>query len=344
MLSHPFGVKMKAARGFPMSEEQAFLKAIKKKPDDCTARLVYADWLQEHDDPRGELIRIEEELPALPIYSDRYWELKPRRRELLKSAEKPWLKQMGYGSTDYQPVFADVPSGWKERWRLLREYVERWYQIPMEDVGSKLKPIPKNHKGPRGESFDPEELKSVDQAFSKKKVWEGLPPSLREWILFIRELKLGVPNLCLANGDTHSFAESVERIEFYQEEGYRECYLIRAEDRHEPDPQVWRSDYGEEPRFASPRLTTFALHMLLNQYAPQFCGGPERQKMTKAFARRLAKAFPVRSSFDDLQLFERSNALALWVPSSPVTGRDPVVRVWVRPPANRAEIETAVLG
>jgi uncharacterized protein (TIGR02996 family) len=123
-------------------EERAFQKAIRAKPDARAIRLVYADWLDERNDPRGELIRIEEETRTAAIYSDVYWELKPRRRELLKVVEKPWLKQMGYGGTDYQPVFADIPDGWKERWRLLREFVERWYQIPMDDVGGPLKPFP----------------------------------------------------------------------------------------------------------------------------------------------------------------------------------------------------------
>ena len=37
-----------------MSEEAAFLEAIAKHPQDRTARLVFADWLQERDDPRAE--------------------------------------------------------------------------------------------------------------------------------------------------------------------------------------------------------------------------------------------------------------------------------------------------
>lgn len=329
-----------------MSEERAFLKAIKKKPDDRTARLVYADWLQEHDDPRGELIRVEEELPTLAIYSDRYWELKPRRRELLTAAEKPWLKQMGYGSTDYQPVFADVPSGWKERWRLLREFVERWYQIPMDDVGGKLKPIPKGHE----RRVPPHDTarESVDAALRTRKLRAALPPSLHEWMLFIRELRLGITHLTLANGDLDDFMDWPEQIAlyhaFYHEECGRVNYLIRKQDRHDPDPPVWESEYGDEPLCLTPHLTTFALHRLLNQYAPQFCGGPEPQQMTKAFARRLAKCFPVRSSFDELQLFERPNALVLWVAQSQLGGREPRIWVWRRSDAVREEIDAALWG
>jgi uncharacterized protein (TIGR02996 family) len=39
-----------------MSEE-AFERVIAASPDDDTARLVYADWLEERADPRGELLR-----------------------------------------------------------------------------------------------------------------------------------------------------------------------------------------------------------------------------------------------------------------------------------------------
>ena len=39
------------------SEEQAFLKEIKKNPKDIMNWLVFADWLEEHGDPRSDLIR-----------------------------------------------------------------------------------------------------------------------------------------------------------------------------------------------------------------------------------------------------------------------------------------------
>jgi uncharacterized protein (TIGR02996 family) len=41
------------------NEEAAFIRAILACPGDRTPRLVYADWLDEHDDPRGALIRNE---------------------------------------------------------------------------------------------------------------------------------------------------------------------------------------------------------------------------------------------------------------------------------------------
>jgi uncharacterized protein (TIGR02996 family) len=41
-----------------VDEEEAFLAAIRAQPADPTSRLVYADWLDERDDPRGEYLRL----------------------------------------------------------------------------------------------------------------------------------------------------------------------------------------------------------------------------------------------------------------------------------------------
>ena len=47
-----------------------FLNAIDANPLDRTVRLIYADWLDEHGDAdRAELIRVEEEMRALPVFA-----------------------------------------------------------------------------------------------------------------------------------------------------------------------------------------------------------------------------------------------------------------------------------
>ncbi len=45
-----------------MTEHDAFLRAICTDPDDDTPRLIYADWLEERGDPRGEFIRCQIEV------------------------------------------------------------------------------------------------------------------------------------------------------------------------------------------------------------------------------------------------------------------------------------------
>lgn len=45
-----------------MSLEAAFLEAIRAAPSDDTLKLVYADWLDEREDPRGQILRLSVEL------------------------------------------------------------------------------------------------------------------------------------------------------------------------------------------------------------------------------------------------------------------------------------------
>lgn len=58
-----------------MSDEASFLRAIIAEPADDTARLVYADWLDEHDQPeRAEFIRVQIELARTDPFDG--WECK----------------------------------------------------------------------------------------------------------------------------------------------------------------------------------------------------------------------------------------------------------------------------
>ncbi|MBA4062630.1 MAG: hypothetical protein C0501_02770 [Isosphaera sp.] len=54
--------------------DAAFVRAVLNNPAELTAWLVYADWLDEHDDPRGRFIRLEVRRhdPDL-TEAERYW-------------------------------------------------------------------------------------------------------------------------------------------------------------------------------------------------------------------------------------------------------------------------------
>lgn len=75
-------------------EERAFLSALIENVEDDTTRLVYADWLEENDDPnRAEFIRLQIELAPLEEVDRRIHTAKkagtsPRHRELLKREEE----------------------------------------------------------------------------------------------------------------------------------------------------------------------------------------------------------------------------------------------------------------
>ncbi|MBN9117731.1 MAG: TIGR02996 domain-containing protein [Planctomycetes bacterium] len=53
-----------------MNEREALLRAVCESPDDDTPRLVFADWLDEHDEPeRAESIRLQCAVARLPVVS-----------------------------------------------------------------------------------------------------------------------------------------------------------------------------------------------------------------------------------------------------------------------------------
>src|SRR5271156_4248840 len=64
------------------AHDDAFLQAIRETPEEDAPRLIYADWLEERGDPRGEFIRVQCTLPRLsadhpqrPVLAHREWEL-----------------------------------------------------------------------------------------------------------------------------------------------------------------------------------------------------------------------------------------------------------------------------
>jgi uncharacterized protein (TIGR02996 family) len=63
-------------------EQTALLAAIRTNPDDRTSRLVYADWLDEHDDPLAKYVRDEAELLALEPHTPEWAASARRLRDL----------------------------------------------------------------------------------------------------------------------------------------------------------------------------------------------------------------------------------------------------------------------
>jgi uncharacterized protein (TIGR02996 family) len=73
--------------------EDELLAAIVAAPDDDRPRLVYADWLVERGDPRGELIRVQCELARIEATDEgvaRVRRLQSRQSALLKAHEAEW--------------------------------------------------------------------------------------------------------------------------------------------------------------------------------------------------------------------------------------------------------------
>ncbi len=73
--------------------EVDFLAEILAAPDDDAPRLVLADWFEDHDDDRGEFIRLQCERAHLPQHDDRWWQLWDREQQLLAQHGRSWSRQ-----------------------------------------------------------------------------------------------------------------------------------------------------------------------------------------------------------------------------------------------------------
>ena len=75
-----------------MTPEQAFLADIQADPDNDTPRLIFADWLTDHGDPRGEFIQVQCRLAAMTEDDPEYEDLMDRQGELLVQSRAEWLR------------------------------------------------------------------------------------------------------------------------------------------------------------------------------------------------------------------------------------------------------------
>src|SRR4051794_20425595 len=82
-----------------MTDEKALLQYVLANPDDDTARLVYADCLQEAGEAtrvaRAELIRAQVALAKLPAEAPEAEELAARQNDLLEQFGDEWRAVLG---------------------------------------------------------------------------------------------------------------------------------------------------------------------------------------------------------------------------------------------------------
>jgi uncharacterized protein (TIGR02996 family) len=118
-----------------MRESDALCRAIVADPDDDTPRLVYADWLQEHDRAEeAELIRVQCALEASPPDHPEYVEWQTREEEL-----KLWLAAHAPGPEPKFPAGLYV-SGGSRRWTDSRRGFPRFLEFD-GNAYSGLKPM-----------------------------------------------------------------------------------------------------------------------------------------------------------------------------------------------------------
>ncbi|MBN9119569.1 MAG: TIGR02996 domain-containing protein [Planctomycetes bacterium] len=304
-----------------------FLSAIAAQPGDRVLRLVYADWLDERSDPRGELVRVEEEMRELPVFADRFWELKPRRNALRAQVGTGWCGKLRYG-TECEPVFRHgVPDGWRERWRLIREFTERWHHVPMPDVGGRQK-----------------EITDVESRLKLK-----LPPSVREWVTFEADCRLNAPDALSFWHETE--VNLIDGGRFVSLSGvYDQARGIQIRDLGGADPAVYSYGHDEQSgvsfalRSTAPvrsSVTELALYHVVrsNRYGTDYFLFLNENRAVV----RSVENLPFVARFGDLTVHEAPEIIAtigqwmLWLKVSPVLDFDTIpvvmsdfIREWDR--------------
>jgi uncharacterized protein (TIGR02996 family) len=85
-----------------MTDSKSFLQAILADPEDDTPRLVYADWLEERGDLRGEFIRVQCHLAQKQKYDPSRLPLEARQQELLAGHGSEWAGPVAGLVRDYE--------------------------------------------------------------------------------------------------------------------------------------------------------------------------------------------------------------------------------------------------
>jgi len=92
-----------------VSDQQAFMNSIIDDPDDDLPRLIYADWLEEQGNPRGEFIRLQCAMAELPWYDPGQKALEFRANQLRKKHQREWVEELDLvnRNIDFQRGFID---------------------------------------------------------------------------------------------------------------------------------------------------------------------------------------------------------------------------------------------
>ena len=84
----------------PTDDQRALWHAIRTNPDDDTPRLVYADWLDEHNEPaRAEFIRVQCEIERLRP------DQRARRKVLPGLEHRAWVLESAHRTRWLEPLF-----------------------------------------------------------------------------------------------------------------------------------------------------------------------------------------------------------------------------------------------
>jgi uncharacterized protein (TIGR02996 family) len=99
-----------------MNDEQAFINQILAEPDNDANRLIYADWLDEHGDARGEFLRAVCALQRLSPTDEQYAQERTRLQKIGETIDAQWVAMVGrchIENCEFKFEFA-CPKKWEQ--------------------------------------------------------------------------------------------------------------------------------------------------------------------------------------------------------------------------------------
>src|SRR4051794_17508256 len=101
-------------RGRAVTQDDAFIAGVLAQPGDLELRLIYADWLEDHSDPRAEYLRWYVRLLRAPDVGQRT-QAQARLRQLRGRFEPAWLLAVECGPVENcpGPAGGTCPGRWE---------------------------------------------------------------------------------------------------------------------------------------------------------------------------------------------------------------------------------------
>jgi uncharacterized protein (TIGR02996 family) len=123
------------------ADREAFVREIAEHPGDDAPRLIFADWLEERDDPQGQFIRLQCELERTSDRERRNILIR-RETDMLREHRDDWLRP--FGGALVRGVFrrgmldqAEVES------QAFLQHAGQWFrQFPLKILQLNLRDIP----------------------------------------------------------------------------------------------------------------------------------------------------------------------------------------------------------
>lgn len=85
--------------------EQRLLSSIVSSPKNLDAKLVYADWLDEHSDPRGDFLR---------KYAKALESMQPKDFPKPRKIDKSWLSLIAFDAMELTALNSEDPLQWRD--------------------------------------------------------------------------------------------------------------------------------------------------------------------------------------------------------------------------------------